>query len=196
MSPSTDPTCPATRPGSATSPRTDRSAGATQTRTPPGATAPQSPSGRVAGSPATRSTWPSARTSDFRSHGMSVPPGTLTTANFALPLIDKARERGFGVLTATMDKGYDVGPVYEGCEARNCRPVIPLPKTPAVVRGDHKPADVRARDVARSPEPIAGAALDGRRDARSRAAVWHDHWLQRSREARRSGRAGTHPSPA
>lgn len=39
-----------------------------------------------------------------------------------------------------------------------------------------------------------GAALDGRRDARSRAAVPQDHRLQRPREALRRGRAGTHPS--
>jgi hypothetical protein len=36
-------------------------------------------------------------------------------------------------------KGYDVAPVYDGCEARNVRPIIPLRETPAVKRGDHKP---------------------------------------------------------
>ena len=57
----------------------------------------------------------------------------------ALPLIDKARERGFAVETAAMDKGYDNGPIYDGCEERNCRPIIPLKQTPGVKRGDHKP---------------------------------------------------------
>jgi hypothetical protein len=33
----------------------------------------------------------------------------------AMSLIDKARERGFAVETCAMDKGYDVGPIYEGC---------------------------------------------------------------------------------
>jgi transposase len=38
-----------------------------------------------------------------------------------------------------MDKGYDVGPVYDGCEDRGVRPIIPLRQTPAVERGDHEP---------------------------------------------------------
>ncbi len=57
----------------------------------------------------------------------------------ALPLIDTARERGFAAETAAMDKGYDVGPIYDGCEARDLRPIIPLRDTPAVLKGDHKP---------------------------------------------------------
>jgi len=57
----------------------------------------------------------------------------------ALPLIDKARERGFAVETAAMDKGYDNGFVYDGCEARDVHPIIPLRDTPAVLKGDHKP---------------------------------------------------------
>jgi hypothetical protein len=38
-----------------------------------------------------------------------------------------------------MDKGYDVGRICDGCEGRDCRPIIPLRKTPAVLKGDHKP---------------------------------------------------------
>jgi transposase len=60
-------------------------------------------------------------------------------ANFALPLIDAARVRGFKVETAAMDKGYDNGPIYDGCEDRGVRPIISLRQTPGVVRGDHKP---------------------------------------------------------
>jgi hypothetical protein len=41
--------------------------------------------------------------------------------------------------TAAMDKGYDVGPVYENCAERDCLPIIPLRQTPAVKRGDHLP---------------------------------------------------------
>jgi transposase len=57
----------------------------------------------------------------------------------ALPLIDKARERGFAVETAAMDKGYDVRLVYDGCEDRDVRPIIPLKQTVGVKRGDDKP---------------------------------------------------------
>jgi hypothetical protein len=38
-----------------------------------------------------------------------------------------------------MDKGYDLSGVYDACEARNIRPIIPLRETPAVKRGDNKP---------------------------------------------------------
>jgi hypothetical protein len=38
-----------------------------------------------------------------------------------------------------MDKGYDFGSIYDGCEARGIRPIVPLRQTPTVVRGDDKP---------------------------------------------------------
>ena len=38
-----------------------------------------------------------------------------------------------------MHKGYDNGPIYDGCEARNVRPIIPLKDTPGVKQGWHKP---------------------------------------------------------
>jgi hypothetical protein len=59
--------------------------------------------------------------------------------NFALGLIDAVRERGFTPRTAIMDKGYDNGPIHDGCMDRGIAPVTPLRQTPAVVRGDHKP---------------------------------------------------------
>jgi hypothetical protein len=59
--------------------------------------------------------------------------------NFALGLIDAVRERGFNVATAIMDKGYDNGPIHDGCMDRGISPVTPLRQTPAVKRGDHKP---------------------------------------------------------
>lgn len=55
------------------------------------------------------------------------------------PLLDAAKRRGALADTCAMDKGYDVGPVYEDCADRDCLPVIPLRKTPAVKRGDHLP---------------------------------------------------------
>jgi IS5 family transposase len=60
-------------------------------------------------------------------------------AKFALSLLDEVKERGFSVHTAAMDKGYDIGPIYDGCEERDVRPIIPLKETTAVKRGDHKP---------------------------------------------------------
>jgi hypothetical protein len=58
---------------------------------------------------------------------------------FALGLLDATRERGFNVKNAIMDKGYDNGPIHDGCNDRGVCPITPLRKTPAVVRGDHKP---------------------------------------------------------
>jgi hypothetical protein len=46
---------------------------------------------------------------------------------------------GFAVETAALDKGYHVGPIYDGCEARDVRPIIPLRQTPGVKLGQHKP---------------------------------------------------------
>jgi hypothetical protein len=36
-----------------------------------------------------------------------------------------------------MDKGYDACRIYEGCEDRDVRPIIPLTKSPGVKRGNH-----------------------------------------------------------
>jgi Transposase DDE domain/Transposase domain (DUF772) len=58
---------------------------------------------------------------------------------FALGLIDAVKARGFKVATAIMDKGYDNGPIHDGCIDRGISPVTPLRQTPAVKRGDHKP---------------------------------------------------------
>ena len=58
---------------------------------------------------------------------------------FALPLIDATKARGFAVKTPIMDKGYDNEPIHTGCMDRGVVPVTALRKTPAVVRGDHKP---------------------------------------------------------
>lgn len=57
----------------------------------------------------------------------------------ALGLIDATRERGFQVEAAIMDKGYDTGPIHDGCMDRGICPVTPLRQTPAVKRGDYKP---------------------------------------------------------
>ena len=44
----------------------------------------------------------------------------------ALGLLDAMRERGFAVRNAIMDKGYDNGPIHDGCNARGVCLVTPL----------------------------------------------------------------------
>jgi len=67
----------------------------------------------------------------------TVETASAAETNFALGLIDSVRERGFAPRTAIMDKGYDNGPIHDGCMDRGISPVTLLRKTPAVVRGDH-----------------------------------------------------------
>jgi hypothetical protein len=59
-------------------------------------------------------------------------------SSLAGDLLQRVRERKFQPETATLDKGYDVTPVYEACERAGALPIIPLRKTPAVKRGDHR----------------------------------------------------------
>jgi hypothetical protein len=80
---------------------------------------------------------------------------------FAVPLIDAVRARGFAADTATMDKAYDLAPIYAACEARNCRPIIPLRQTPDVKRGEHQPPTCE-----HGPWRFAGS------DAKRGAAKW------------------------
>jgi IS5 family transposase len=54
-------------------------------------------------------------------------------------LLDAMGVNGFHPETMIADKGYDVGPVYEACEARGIRPIIPLRLTGKVVAGEHLP---------------------------------------------------------
>ncbi len=60
-------------------------------------------------------------------------------SSVAADLLTAVREHGFTPETVTLDKGYDVGPVYEACKAHECLPIIPLRQTPAVKRDKHKP---------------------------------------------------------
>jgi hypothetical protein len=82
-------------------------------------------------------------------------------STFAVPLLESVRERGFRAGVAVMDMGYDLGPVYEGFEARGCHPVIPLRETTAVKAGKHKPPVCEHGEWT-----FAGA------DAKRRAAKW------------------------
>lgn len=58
-------------------------------------------------------------------------------------LLDAAKRRGAMVATAAMDKGYDVGPVYEDCAERDCLPIVPLRETGAVKAGKHLPPECK-----------------------------------------------------
>ncbi len=69
----------------------------------------------------------------------TVETASAAESPFALALIDQARERGFAVATAIMDKGYDNGPIHDGCMDRDVAPVTALRKTERVKRGEHKP---------------------------------------------------------
>jgi hypothetical protein len=71
---------------------------------------------------------------------------------FALGLLDAVSERVFAVATAIMDKGYDNGPIHDGCMDRNISPVTPLRKTPSVVRVDPSRASASTAS-GRSREP-------------------------------------------
>jgi len=69
----------------------------------------------------------------------TVETASAAETNFALGLIDATRERGFNPRTAIMDKGYDNGPIHDGCMDRDICPVTPLRKTGRVLAGDAKP---------------------------------------------------------
>lgn len=64
----------------------------------------------------------------------------------AMPLLDRLIARGAQPETAAMDKGYDLTPVYEGCEARGCHPVIPLRKSKGGGEARQRPAIDRDSD--------------------------------------------------
>ncbi len=49
-------------------------------------------------------------------------------ANYAIPLLDAALANGFHPETCALDKGYDSGPIHDGFEERDCRPVVPIKK--------------------------------------------------------------------
>jgi len=56
-------------------------------------------------------------------------------------LLDTLARRGMVTKHCVMDKGYDGTPMYEECERRGIRPVIPLKQTATVVRGEAKPPE-------------------------------------------------------
>ena len=57
----------------------------------------------------------------------------------AAGLLDGLTGNGFAPETCAMDKGYDLGFVYEACTARGIRPIVPLRQTTGVKRGWNRP---------------------------------------------------------
>jgi len=60
-------------------------------------------------------------------------------SNYVAPLLDATKARGFAPETCALDKGYDSGPIYDACEDRDARPIIPLRETAAVKAGKAGP---------------------------------------------------------
>jgi Transposase DDE domain/Transposase domain (DUF772) len=69
----------------------------------------------------------------------SVQTAKANESMFVVPLLDVAKRRGALAATCAMDKAYDVTRVYAECAERDCEAVVPLRKTPAVKRGEHRP---------------------------------------------------------
>jgi transposase len=109
----------------------------------------------------------------------TVETASAAETNFALPLIDATRERGFAVNTAIADKGYDNEPFHAGCMDRSVCPVTPLRETPAVKRGEQN-----APTCEHGEWTFAGA------DYKRRATKWRcptgqcqpaSHWVKADR---------------
>jgi hypothetical protein len=69
----------------------------------------------------------------------TVETASAAEQTFALGLLDAVKTRGFDPETAIMDKGYDNGPIHDGCMDRGVAPVTALRETERVKRGEHKP---------------------------------------------------------
>jgi hypothetical protein len=82
-------------------------------------------------------------------------------APVATSLLDATIANGFTPETCALDKGYDVGPVYDACEARGVRPIIPIRQTPAVTAGGAEP-----------PSCKHGVWTFGGSDAKRDASKW------------------------
>ena len=60
-------------------------------------------------------------------------------ASQAERLLGAVKSRNFKPETVTLDKGYDLRPVYKACHQAGSLPIIPLRKTTAVKQGKHLP---------------------------------------------------------
>ncbi len=68
-----------------------------------------------------------------------VETGATNETMIAPQLLDAIAHRGIGVQYAVMDRGYDVTAMYDACETRGIRPIIPVRQTGAVKQGKHLP---------------------------------------------------------
>jgi hypothetical protein len=75
--------------------------------------------------------------------GLPVSWTTRTAKDAEVPvvadLLDMLAGNGFRPSVCVADKGYDVAPFYDGCEARGIHPVAPLRETPFVKAGKAAP---------------------------------------------------------
>lgn len=75
--------------------------------------------------------------------GLPVVWETHTAADAEVPvvpdLLDAMRTRGLLPSVCIMDRGYDAETIYEACESRGIRPVVPLRETPSVKAGKAAP---------------------------------------------------------
>jgi hypothetical protein len=108
------------------------------TRTDPGGTAPRSPPARGGGYYGYR-LHAAVCTLTGLPLAWHVETASASELPIALPLIDAVRPCGFAVEHAVLDKGYDATAIYDGCEERGIRPVIPLRRTQGVVAGKDQP---------------------------------------------------------
>jgi transposase len=76
-------------------------------------------------------------------------------------LLDAVTARGFVPEYAMLDKGYDAGTIYDACETRGIRPIVPLRQTPAVKAGKN-----------RAPECEHGVWTFAGSDAKRGASKW------------------------
>jgi len=75
--------------------------------------------------------------------GLPVAWKTRTARDAEVPvvpsLLDAMQANGFVPTTCAMDKGYDASTIYDGCEARGIRPIVPLRETSRVLDGHGEP---------------------------------------------------------
>jgi IS5 family transposase len=69
----------------------------------------------------------------------TVETGAANEIPFVIPLLDTLCSHGISPTWCAMDRGYDSGPIHQACASRQIQAIIPLRKSPAVVRGDDKP---------------------------------------------------------
>jgi hypothetical protein len=80
--------------------------------------------------------------------GLPVASQVETARDSEVPLVplllDAVKAHGFSPVHAVLekgylDKGYDASTVYEACEERGIRQIVPLCKTGSVLAGNHRP---------------------------------------------------------